>query len=361
MKKFNLNTFRVTTGNSVREVMTVIDRNRTGIALVTDIDGKLIGTVTDGDIRRFILSGGSLNDTCETIMSHSPFIAKDSDSFETLRHLIKRHQVRHMPVVDSAGRPVDIISASDFVDGKNGQVAVIMAGGEGKRLLPLTEDIPKPMVPVGGRPLLEQTVEQLRISGVAIIYLSVNYRADVIKDHFGDGGRFGVEIRYIEEKTKLGTAGSLTLLPEIPQNPLLVMNGDVVTNVNYERILDFHRHHRCVMTVAATEYKIKVPFGALNLADHFILGIDEKPTHRFLCNAGIYVIDPELLRFIPADSPYDMTDLLQRTIREGMPNAAFPVHEYWIDVGRKNDLDRACEDAALQNGNQPSQSGDTAQ
>ncbi|MCK4820336.1 hypothetical protein KA005_31520 [bacterium] len=177
--------------------------------------------------------------------------------------------------------------------------------------------------------------------GILNIYISINYKANVIKDYFGDGSKHGVKITYIKEKNELGTAGALTLLPDIPLKPFVVINGDVITKTNFLRLSEFHNQHRCVMTVAAIQYKFNISYGVLNLSGHYLLGIEEKPQRKILCNAGIYMLNPEVLSLIPKDSKFDMTDLIKEIVKKGLPIATFPIHEYWIDIGEFEELKKA--------------------
>jgi NDP-sugar pyrophosphorylase family protein len=275
----------------------------------------------------------------------SPITATPETSEEEIRELIKKHFVRDIPILDNKGRPCSIVHLDDiFSEENNCQCAVIMAGGEGRRLRPITENIPKPMIEVGGKPILENIINAVSRSGIFDIYITLNYKADIIKDYFKDGRRHGVQIKYIREDKKLGTAGSLTLLPKIPTGPLLVINGDVITKINYRMLIDFHKQHRCMMTVAAIQYSLKVPFGVLDLSGHYLLGVKEKPEQRFLCNAGMYMIEPEVLSLIPDGVEFDMTDLIKVLVKKGLPVTTFPVHEYWIDVGQMEDLKKAQND-----------------
>lgn len=341
-----LKPYLVSPKSTVREAIHIIDQNREGIALVVDDMGRLIGTITDGDIRRFMLANRSLDETCANVMWINPLTVPMGTSNKTLVGQMRKHSVRSIPLVDETGAPCDIVHLRDLIPASpNGQIAVVMAGGEGKRLRPLTNNIPKPMVKVGDRPILAKILEGLAEHGIRDIYLTVNYQANMIEDYFKDGSDFGVKLTYLREPKKMGTAGGLSLMENVPVDAFVVMNGDVITSVNFTRILDFHRQHRAVLSVAATEYHITVPYGVLNLANHYVLGIREKPTHQLFCNAGIYVVNPELLRFIPGDKAYHMTDLAHDVIREGLPVAAFPIREYWVDIGQKEDLKKARIDA----------------
>jgi dTDP-glucose pyrophosphorylase len=341
---YEIERFCVSSTATVREVMEVIEGNKEGIALVVDEDGKLIGTITDGDIRRFLLAQRSMAETATKMMHPSPLTAPTNASEEMVRELLQKYRIRNVPLVDEDGRPNRLVTFRDLLYGDTaGSIAVIMAGGEGKRLRPITDNLPKPMVKVGEKPILENIVSSLAKAGIQKQYIAVNYMAEVIEEYFQDGSAFGVEISYLREERKLGTGGALTLLPEMPTEPLLVVNGDIIIKTDLSRLLDFHRQHHCAMCVGATQYRVNIPYGVLSLAEHYILGIDEKPKQDFFCNAGIYVLNPEVLRFIPKDSPFDMTELLAAVVGNGLPVAAFPIHEQWIDIGEAEDLERARE------------------
>jgi len=322
--------------------MRLIDKNKEGIALVVDESQRLIGTITDGDIRRFLIANRSLEETADKIMYTTPVTAPINAPEVSVREILKRCRIRNVPLIDEQGRPKRLMSFRDFLDsGKTESMAVIMAGGEGKRLRPLTDKIPKPMLEVGDRPVLENIICSLAASNIKKIYISVNYMADAIENYFKDGSHLSVAIHYLREQKKLGTAGALTLLPEAPKQPFLVINGDIMARIDLRRLLDFHQHHRCVMTIGAVLYKVAVPYGVLELAGHYVLNVAEKPKQQFFCNAGIYAISPEVLDFIPKDTAVDMTDLMEKVVRSGLPVSAFPIHESWIDIGKMEDLQQA--------------------
>ncbi|MBI4705037.1 MAG: nucleotidyltransferase family protein [Deltaproteobacteria bacterium] len=330
----------------IAAVVGVIDRGRLGLALVVDEHGLLKGTITDGDVRRLLLRGGRLDETAAAVMNRTFRSVQEGTPAEEISGLLQVHMIRHMPVLDAQGRAVGLVTLGDLVPAHpEERVAVIMAGGEGRRLRPITESIPKPMVELGGKPILARQIESLALAGFREVFLAVNYKADVIEGFFGDGSGFGVRVHYLRERGKLGTIGALSLLPESPAGPLLVMNGDVVTDVNLESLFDYHRRSRCVATVGATRYEIRVPLGVLRLAGPFLAGIDEKPQLGYLCNAGIFVLEPEVVRLVPRGEKYDMTELLDKLVARGQPVAVFPVREHWIDVGRPEDLDKAREAA----------------
>ena len=340
--KRDLSRILVREHDPVTSIIEAIDRGKMGIALVVDDSGRLIGTITDGDVRRLILRGRGLDQPGASIMSRAFHAVPEGTPAEEMLKVLRLHLIRHLPVLDREGRPVGLVMVDDLVaEAVERRTALIMAGGEGKRLLPITESIPKPMVEVGGRPILEQQILALAEAGFSRVWLAVNYMAHVIEHHFGDGARFGVEIGYIRETTRLGTAGALALLPEVPEGPLLVMNGDVLTKADFGAMLSFHRERRCVATVGATRYEVKVPLGVLRVEGGFLLGMEEKPTQTWLCNAGIYVLEPDVVELVPRGQHYDMTELLGKLVVRGLPVAVFPVRERWIDIGSPEELNRA--------------------
>lgn len=345
MKDQDITKFCLKKSASVHKCLEVVNQNKQGIALVVDAQGRLIGTVTDGDIRRFILAGRSIEEPVSSVMWANPLTAPLGTSEKELRELMSKHLVRNIPILDKAGHPCKVVDIRDIVFEEGvGQSAIIMAGGEGERLRPITDDIPKPMIKVGGKPILENIINAFARSGIFNIYISLNYKAEIIENYFKDGSDYGVKISYLKESKKLGTAGALTLLSEISSRPLLVINGDVITKTNFLRLIEFHNQHRCVMTVASIQYMFKVPYGVLDLSGHYLLGIKEKPQQNFLCNAGIYMINPEVIPLIPKDTEFNMTDLIKELVRKGLPVTTFPIHEYWIDIGQMNDLRKAQND-----------------
>ena len=221
---------------------------------------------------------------------------------------------------------------------------VLMAGGLGSRLKPITDDIPKPLIKVGDKPILETVLGGFAKAGFGKFFISVNYKAEMIRDYFGDGSAWGVEIDYLEENERLGTAGALSLLPERPRRPFFVMNGDLLTTVNFDQMLKYHHAHQAFSTVCVREHSITVPFGVIDFDDHRLLGIREKPTQKFFVNAGVYLLDPGVLDHLSANEAVDMPTLIERTIAAGKPSVVFPLREYWIDVGRLDDLQRASDE-----------------
>ena len=324
------------------EVMKIIDESATKIALVVDAVGKLLGTVTDGDIRRGILRSVRLDQPIQKIMNRNPTTASFNTPKEVVIASLRQHSLQHMPLLDSEHRVAGLVVLDEIIQPTlRDNVVVLMAGGRGSRLHPLTENCPKPMLNIGGRPLLETILLKLIEFGARSFNFSVNYMAEVIENHFGDGSAWGVEIRYLRESEPLGTAGSLSLLSEVPEKPLLVMNGDLLANVNFAELIQFHTHHLAKATMAIRDYHFEVPYGVVKLKDFYIMEIAEKPVQRFFVNAGVYVLEPEVLSYIPRNSYFDMPMLFQEIMRKNAQVAAFPLREYCLDVGRPSDLEKA--------------------
>lgn len=324
-----------------------IEDSRRRIAVVVDADGRLLGTLTDGDVRRCLLAGGSLETPVSEAMSREPVSALDGSPGSYLLDLMRANNILAVPLLDNQGRFVRLAHLTDLAPEEEGgdasgfEFAVIMAGGEGMRLRPITEQIPKPMVDIGGVPLLERQIHRLAKAGLERIYISVNYLSHLIEEHFGSGSDFDLEIRYLREHEKLGTAGSLSLLPERPTRPIMVMNGDILTTFDFASLQSFHRTHGAQVTVAAVDYKVNIPFGVIRAEGPNVTALVEKPSQRFLCNAGIYAVSPDALDLLPMERHCNMTDLVEACLSAGRSVAVFPVHEYWSDIGTPADLEKA--------------------
>jgi dTDP-glucose pyrophosphorylase len=337
-------------GATLRDAIRVIEQTRRLLAAVLHADGKLLGVLSDGDIRRAILGGFDLEGPATQVMTSQPIVAPASAGRGDLLQLMHDRGVAAVPVVDDTGRFIRLVQTTDFareertwIGGERYAAAVIMAGGEGRRLLPITLERPKPMIDIGGVPLLERQVRAMARSGLKSVYIATNYLGHVIEDHFGDGSEFGVEIRYLRETRKLGTAGALSLMPEIPQGPVLVINGDVVTTADFGRLLAYHRETSAVITVAATIHRVSIPFGVLRINGYRAVSIEEKPSESFLCNAGIYVLDPEAVALVAPNTRLDMTEVMTNAIAIGKPVSVFPIHEYWADIGSPRILQEVLE------------------
>jgi len=324
------------------KVIEKIDVNSLQIALIVDDQGRLLGTVTDGDIRRGILKGMDLHDPVNLIMNKKPIMVRSNVSRKNVLTTMKVAQIRHIPVVDEDGRVVNLEVLDEVLESAGlDNWVVLMAGGLGSRLSPLTDECPKPLLKVGSRPILETILENFLEYNFRKFYVSLNYRGEMIRNYFGDGSRWGAEIRYIYEDKRLGTAGALSLLPEKPSSPLLVMNGDLLTKVNFKQLLEFHLDHKTSATMCVREYDFQVPFGVVQTDSYKLRRIDEKPVQRFFVNAGIYVLEPKTLALIPQDQFFDMPELFNQLIKEDQETVVFPIREYWMDIGHLADFERA--------------------
>ena len=346
-----LGAFRVGPDCSILVAMDRIDRNAKGIVLVTDDSGRLMGTITDGDVRRAILARTDLEAPLRSLLERKqrvgnggPIVGRAGMSRDEMAALLNQHTIHQLPILDAADRVVDLVTLEDLLpDYAPPLEAVIMAGGFGTRLQPLTNDTPKPMLPVGGRPLLEVAVSQLQRAGIRRVNVTTHYLPDKIVSHFGDGRRFGVELNYVNEESPLGTAGALQLL-EPWSTTLLVMNGDILTDVNIRSLLSYHREHDAAFTVAVRQYEFRVPYGVVEGEEGMVRAIVEKPELSFFVNAGIYLIEPEVREFISPGLRLDMPDLVRSLIDAGRRVANFPVREYWLDIGRHTDYEQAQQD-----------------
>lgn len=327
---------------TVREAAEALNRSSLQIALITDETGLLKGVITDGDIRRGLLAGKTMESPATAIMETEFFSAAPDDDQSALLATMRHRDIRQVPLLDDEGRVVGLRTLFDIITPpRRDNWVVLMAGGLGQRLRPLTEDCPKPLLNVGNKPLLKTILDQFVASGFTKFYISVNYRADMVEDYFGDGSKHGVEIRYLREKAQLGTAGAVGLIEEKLDAPIFVMNGDLLTKVDFPGMLDFHREQDARATMAVRRFEFQVPYGVVNVENRRITGLEEKPTHKFFVNAGIYVLDPDVAGAIPKDEYLDMPSLFVRLMDRGESTAAFPIHEYWMDIGRKQDFDQA--------------------
>jgi dTDP-glucose pyrophosphorylase len=327
---------------TLREVMEIIDSGARQIALVTDSNDFLIATVTDGDVRRGIMSGLAMEASVSDVMHRNPTTLLMGASATAAQQLMRERRLHHIPVVDATGRLVALALRDEPTGAEPRTTPVIlMAGGLGTRLRPLTDSLPKPMIPVGDRPLLEQIVARFKNQGFSRFTLSVNYLGNVIRDHFGDGSAIDVRIDYVEETRRMGTGGALSLLPHRPAEPFVVMNGDILTTTSFGAMLDFHVETGSAATICAREFSMQVPYGVLNTEGTTLVSMAEKPMQKFLVNAGIYALSPRVLDYVTADQPLDMPDLIDRVKNAGHKVSVFSVREYWMDIGRIEDLDRA--------------------
>ena len=332
-------------GDTILTALNVLVKNARQIALVVEDTDLLIGTVTDGDIRRGLLRQLALDSPVSTIVNRHPVTAPLGTSSEVCFRIMRDRGLRHLPIVDGAGRVrgLEVLGTLLKQIVRHNPV-VILAGGRGRRLLPLTERLPKPMLPVGGKPLLAIIIENFAKQGFHDFFVSVNHLGEVIEQHFGDGSRSGVSITYLREDAPLGTAGALGLLPARDGPPVVVINGDIVTTMDFTQLLQFHDEQNADATMCVRSYDYEVPYGVVETDGSRLVGIAEKPVHRFFVNAGIYVLSPPVVGLVAAGEQLDMPDLFQRAVSASRRVVAFPVQEYWMDVGRLSDLEQAARD-----------------
>lgn len=332
---------------TIRDAVGLIEESRRGIATVTDAAGALLGTITDGDIRRLILRGGGLHSCVRDAMNPSPVTAPADMSDRELAGLLEERGLEALPLIDDAGTFTGIAHLRDLVPeagergGAEGFVAaIVMAGGEGMRLRPITETIPKPMIEIGGMPIVERHIRHLARGGVRRVFIAVNYLAHAIEAHFSRHRLPGISINFLREDRKLGTAGALSLLPPLEGGPLLVLNADVIHAADYGNLLSYHLAQGAALTVAAVEHHVQIPYGVIQAESGRVVGLEEKPSQRFLCNGGIYVLGQEARAHVARNRPVDMTDIIGELTNAGEPVAVFPMHEYWADIADAEDLAR---------------------
>lgn len=332
----------VSSAATIRDTIQTIDNGALKIALVVDNKNQLLGTITDGDIRRGILCGISLDESVEKVMNRHPTTAGLNESRESIMTIMRNKSLQQIPLLGENGSVAGIELLENLImPRRRNNPVLLMAGGLGSRLHPLTNDCPKPLLNVGSKPILEIILGNFIEYGFSRFFISVNYKAEMIEEYFGDGSHWGVEISYIRENTRMGTAGALSLLPNTLSEPIFVMNGDLLTKVNFDQLLNFHLEHESTATMCVREYDYQVPYGVVKIEKERLLGIVEKPIQNFFVSAGIYVLQPEVLDCVPRDTLYDMPTLFELLIELDKPVVVFPVREYWLDIGRMDDLERA--------------------
>ncbi len=329
---------------TLRDALSVIDAGALRLALVMDENNMLLGTLSDGDVRRALIHGGSLAEPVSQAMNRQPRTVPTSADREEVFAIMDKHDLLVIPVVDDGGLLVGLFSQKDLLHSvRKDNWVFLMAGGYGTRLRPLTDQCPKPMLKVGDKPLLQVILESYLAAGFHKFYISVHYMAEAITGFFGDGSRWNATIRYIEEKNPLGTAGALGLLPTVDDRPLLMMNGDVLTKVDIGQLLRFHEENGSDLTMCVREYDFTVPYGVVETSGRRVTKITEKPVHRFFVNAGIYVLSPQVVAEVGKDAKLDMPDLAGKLVNDGRDVSVFPIHEYWLDIGRPDDFRQAQE------------------
>jgi dTDP-glucose pyrophosphorylase len=331
--------------STLREALIKIDEAGSQMALVVDAERRLLGTLSDGDVRRGLIRGMRLSDCVDQAMFPTPTTVQSGESRDAIRSLLKRLGLHHVPVLDNERRVIGLEFVDDFfVPKARDNWVVVMAGGLGTRLKELTHSVPKPMLAVGDRPILETIIRSYADQGFRNLFLAVNYKAELIERHFGDGANFGVSIQYLREEKRMGTVGALSLLPARPTLPLLVTNGDVLAKFDHGEMLDNHNSAGAIATMAVREFEFQIPYGVVRETDGAILRIEEKPVHRELVAAGMYVLSPEALSLVPRADYFDMPALFDAVIARGLRARCHPVRGYWVDVGRMADYEKANQD-----------------
>ncbi len=332
---------------TIGEAIMRLDTAGTGALLLCEAGGEFIGLLTDGDIRRGLLRGLTLQDECGAIATRKPFVATLEQTPAEMLQLMNRVDIHHLPLVNANRQALGLVLRRDLALDDSAQMsAVIMAGGFGTRLMPLTTGLPKPMLPVGDRPLLEHMIERLRKAGIRRVNVTTHHLSEKITEHFRDGSDFGVELSYVNEEHPLGTAGGLGFINRNAE-PILVLNGDILTSVNFRELLAFHRENHADLTVGVRVHEINVPYGVVECDGAHVKDLKEKPTIRLLVNAGVYILEPVVSYFIPNGRRCDMTELIKNLLEAGRKVVSFPIMEYWLDIGLHTDYERANEDVRM--------------
>lgn len=337
-----LKKYIIKSNQTIFQAMKVINNNWHEIVLVVDEKDKVIGVVTDGDVRRGLLSGLNFNTRITQVMTKSFIYVKPDVNRATVLDLMKANLINSIPIVDSKKNLIGIHFLQELIGATpKPNSALIIAGGKGARLKPLTDNCPKPMVKVAGRPILERIILHLLGYGIKTIYISINYLGKTIENYFGNGNSFGCKIKYLKEKRILGTGGPLSLLPNRINHPIIVMNGDLVTQINIDRLLNLHNKRDFLATMCVKPYQIEIPFGVIKTNKNKLLDLKEKPVSQYLINAGIYVINPEILKLIPKNQEYPITTLFELLLKKKKNIGIYITEEDWIDVGRHDELKKA--------------------
>lgn len=334
-----LDAYLVAETATIRDAMAAVDRGAARIALAVDLSGRLAGVVTDGDLRRAILGGSSLTDPVAPVLTRRYVSLPTTEGRASALELMRARHINAIPVLDGDAKPVGLHLLEQFLEPvARSNWAVIMAGGQGVRLRPLTDGVPKPMLSVAGRPIIDRLILHLVGFGVKRILVAVNYLADVIEDHLGDGSQFGADVSYLREDAPLGTAGALSLLPEPPTEPVLLLNGDIVTSADLGALLDAHVVGGFSATIGTRRYVHTVPFGSVERDGARVISIEEKPTLEREVSSGIYALEPSVVARVRRGQRVDAPDLIAELLAEGKPIGAFEIVDDWIDVGQREHL-----------------------
>lgn len=323
------------------DAVDALDKGGIGFLALLDEFGRLQGILTDGDIRRALLNRkNALREIINTIPRSADYRLPKRQ----IVHMLKDIHRKHMPLVDEDKVYKGVVALDDLEFNSKPNRVVIMAGGFGRRLGNLTREVPKPMLRVGKKSVLENLIDTFSDHGFRRFYISVHYKFEIIKEYFGDGSAFGVEIEYLEEEKPLGTAGCLSMIPEILAEPFFVINGDILTAVNFEELLAFHQQNLADGTMCVRKYDVQIPYGVVNISGRDILSLSEKPVHSFHVNSGIYVLGPDMIYMVPKHEFYNMTSLFEDMIRQNKKAVSYELLDYWMDVGRPKDFEKVKND-----------------
>ena len=326
---------------TLKEVVNLLDVTALRIVLITDTSKTLIGTISDGDIRRGLLSGLNLSSSIDSIINKNPIVVSPEISRETVLKIMTSNKIQQIPIINEKNQILGLHLWDELnTPAAHPNIIVIMAGGKGTRLHPQTKNCPKPLLPIAGKPILEHIIDRAKNQGFINFVLAIHHLGSMIEDHFGDGNKFGVKIQYLRESSPLGTAGALSLLHPKPESSFIVTNGDVITEINFAELLNFHQQNSPTATMAIKGYELQNPFGVVETQGLEIIGFEEKPIFRGHINAGVYVLEPLVLSLLEKSVPCDMPTLLKRLQDSSKRLIAFPIHEPWLDIGRPADLEK---------------------
>ena len=338
----NINNIKLKKNSSIKQALNIISKGKMQIALVVDDGNKLVGTLTDGDIRRGLLRGLNLKKSISSIIHRRPVVSKISDKKKDILKLALSKNIHQIPIVDENKKLVGIQMVEELIKPrKKTNKVILMVGGEGVRLRPLTKDVPKPMLHIGNKPILQTIIEKFAEHGYVNIVMCLNYKFQIIKDFFGDGKKFGVKIEYVIEKKKMGTVGALSLLKKKLTKPFFLMNGDLLTDVNFEYLHNYHKLKNNIATISVREHNVELPYGVVKLNQNLISSFEEKPNYKFFINAGVYMFSPEVLNHIPRNKKYQIPELFIKLIKLKKKINTFNLKNYWLDIGQVEQLDQA--------------------
>lgn len=327
--------------DSIEKALSQLNLLGSQFLAVCNIDGKLVGTMTDGDIRRGLLKGVDLTYKIKQVMNREPKFKTLEDDKSDIKKWFKDYGIKYLPIVSKDMTLLDIVSEQDYsLHLRKTNSVLLMVGGLGTRLRPLTNHLPKPLLPVGGAPILEHIVKHFRNQGFYKFIFAVNYKKEMIIDYFGDGSGLNVEIQYLEEEKRMGTAGPLSLIEEELTEDLIIMNGDLITNIDFQAILKQHQRSTSVMTVAVRAFDFQIPYGVVNIKDNQLTSIEEKPIRTSYVSAGIYILNPKCVKHVPKDAFFDMPELIQCLIDEDEQISTYTIDTPWLDIGRKEDYEK---------------------